>query len=153
MRSQQLWIVWGVMLGTLVLYAAMPLLLPAPTGTPSEPQPIFVGALAFFALFGGLATLVIRRVGLIRPARDGSLDVHSPAGGARFFSMSVITWALSEAVGIYGLILFLMFRRPSLLYPFLAAAALLLLVHAPRTSPLTPPAATRRLAQPDVKIG
>jgi len=151
MPFQQLWIVWGALFVSLFVYGAMPLVLPPPAPGTSPPQPIFVGTLAFLGLVTGIATIVVRRLGLIRPAREGTLDVRTREGAARFFTYSMLIWVLSEAVGVYGLVLFLMHRLPILLYPFLLAAALLLIIHAPRTSSLRPTSVD--LARPDIKIG
>ena len=65
----------------------------------------------------------------------------------------MILWALSESIGIFGLLLFFLFGASVLFYPFLVASAALLLIHAPRASRLGASVRPEDLARADVKIG
>ena len=115
---------------------------------------LFVVALTAFSIVGvatGVASLVMRQLLLVRPARAGTLDPSSPAGMQRVSTGLLMCWVFSESIGIYGLVLFFLYRVPGLLYPFIGAAVARMLVHAPRRLP-TPAASSRDLARPDVKI-
>ena len=149
MKQPILWILWGSMLASLAVYAALPALLPEVENAPA-PSLVVVGALLAASVGVGAISVALRHVLLVRPARSGRLDISRPEGSARWLQISIALWALSESVGIAGLVLFLLYRQPGLLYPFLAGAALLLVVHAPRAASLL---SARDLAQPGVKIG
>ena len=152
-QIQQLWICWACLILSLFIYGAMPFLLPPPPTSPPALQVVFVGALGFVGLLTAIATMFLRRFALIRPARIGTLDIDTKAGFARFFTISMLVWVLSESIGIYGLILFFLYRVPGPLYPFLVAAVLLLVFHAPRTDSLRVKPSSAELARRDVKIG
>jgi hypothetical protein len=152
MQRHQSWLVWGSLLMSLFIYGAMPYLIPPLPHTPPEPLRVLVMALAVVALLEGLATLAMRHFLLLGPVRAGTLDPETPAGAGRVWTLRILCWVLSVSIGIYGLVLFFLYRQTSLLYPFLGAAAALLIIHAPRPLP-TPERSSRDLARPDVKIG
>lgn len=133
--KSQLWPVWGALLGSLFIYAALPHLIPPRPVPPPLPMSELVGAFAIAALVIGMATLAIRHFLLLGPARAGTLDPRSKAGNQRVWTLSLITWVLAESIGILGLVLFLLYRVHGLFYPFLGAAIALLLIHAPRRLP------------------
>ena len=149
MQQPIFWILWGSMLASLGVYAALPALLPAPEEPVALSLPL-VGGLLVGAVVVGPTSVVLRHALLVRPARSGQLDIGSAEGRARWLQVSVALWAMSESVGIAGLVLWILYRQPGLLYPFLAGAALLLVVHAPRSASLL---SSRDLARPDVRIG
>jgi len=149
---RNLWTVWAMLLASVLVYGAMPRLMPPPPDAAPPPESLLVAALTIVAFFEALATLVIRRLVLVAPARAGTLDPRSAAGAGRVFTFSLICWVLSVSIAIYGLVLFVLFRVPGLLYPFVVAAIVLLLVHAPRALP-APEGASGDLARPDLKIG
>jgi hypothetical protein len=152
-QIQQLWVVWACLVISLFIYGAIPLLLQPPPVPPPPPQAILIGALAFVGLMTAAATILLRRFAILQPAQSGTLDITTEAGAARFFTISLLAWVLSESIGIYGLVLFLLYRVPALLYPFLSAAVLLLIFHAPRTGSLRSRPSRSDLARPDIKIG
>ena len=152
-QSQQLWVVWACLVSSLFIYAAIPLLLQPPPVPPPPPQAILVGALAFVGLVTAAATILLRRFAILQPAQSGTLDITTETGAARFFTISLLAWVLSESIGIYGLVLFFLYRVPALLYTFLSAAVLLLIFHAPRTGSLRGRPSSSDLARPDIKIG
>jgi hypothetical protein len=114
---------------------------------------MLIGALAFVGLMTAAATLLLRRFAILQPVQSGTLDITTKAGTARFSTISLLAWVLSESIGIYGLVLFFLYRVPALLYPFLSAAFLLLIFHAPCTGSLRGRPSSSDLARPDIKIG
>ena len=76
------------------------------------------------AIADGFLAAVLSR--LLRPKPD------SPDPASRHFSATVVALALSEAPGIFGLVLFFLTRNPAEAYPLLALSAVLLLLHFPR---------------------
>lgn len=147
-----LWIVWAAMLASLVLYAAMPLFFAGSGADDPAFERVMLIALSAVALVSGIGTLVARNLLIVQPARRGELDLRSAAGLAHFFPIAVVLWAVSESIGVCGLLLCFLFGKLAYLYSFLFAAAALLLVHAPRLASLVP-VSTSDLAKPTIEIG
>ena len=145
---QTLWIVWGAMLASLIAYLAISWVVPVETRGSAPGVP--AAALGLVAATTAAASFVLRRVLVAAPIEKGSLDPDTAAGRARVFQASVLCWTLSESVGIQGLVLFFLYGSRPLLYAFLAAALVLLLLHAPREWRA---ASSMDRARPDVKIG
>lgn len=144
------WMVWGAMLFSLAVYACIPLLVVRP------PKPVwasFVGALAAISMTTAIATAIVRNRALVRPARVGRLDLSSQSGANRLQAISIINWALSNSIGVYGLVCFLLFGSYALLAGFVAVAVALILYHAPRLSPLQPAPSAELLASRPEPIG
>ena len=143
--------VWFVLLVSLGIYGAMPWLLPPQA--PAEVLPGFVAALTVVGLATAVATVILRRVALLAPVARGELDVYTQAGGAKLFTISILIWVFSESIGIYGLVLFFLYREAALLFAFLLPAVALLVYHAPREGAFRRVASSSELARPDVKLG
>ncbi len=148
----QMWITWTALLVSLGVYGLLGLVIARPKSGDAALESVMLAVLGAAALATAIGTLVARDRLLVRPARRGELDVRSKAGLERFWVISLLTWVLSESIGIYGLVLFLLFGRPSHLYGFLAVAIALMIAHAPRVAALRP-ASSSDLAQPTIKIG
>ncbi len=145
------WIVWAAIMMSLLVYAAMPFLLPAGASASEGGDVVFVGTFAFMAAMCAAASLALRHLLLIAPLERGELDPSSAAGRARFFQVSLICWLLAESVAVWGLVLFFLGGSLVLLYGFVLGAAVLLGVHAPRLPVRA--SSSVDLARPDVKIG
>ena len=76
----------------------------------------------------------VETLAISRPISRGDLDLATPAGQARLYWISLLTWVFSESIGVYGLALFLLFGRLLCLFAFLGASAVLLVAYAPRSS-------------------
>jgi hypothetical protein len=125
-------IIWAALLVSLVVYGVVALAMGSrPSGDPQQ-EDVMVSTFAVLALLVGGATIVLHRLAISGPVSRGALDLSSAAGQMRLYWVSLVTWVLSESIGIYGLALFLLFGRFLHLFAFLAAAAVLLLVYAPR---------------------
>jgi hypothetical protein len=126
------WIVWAAMLATLVSYAAIPFFVAgADSHDPLLEQAMLLNLFGV-SLASAIGTLVARHIMLVTPARRGELDLGSAPARSRFFSASVAFWTIAESIGIYGLVLYILFGKPAYLNAFLLAAAILLAVHSPR---------------------
>lgn len=152
-QTVQLKIMWRSMLGSLGIYAAISLFVKPLLGPDSGLRLPLTGALAVVALAIVAGTIVVRRVALAQPLSRGEIDLSTAEGAARLSAVSVILWALSESIGIFGLVLFVLFGEAAVFYAFLAASAALLLMHAPRASAPEAAARSEDLARADVKIG
>jgi hypothetical protein len=129
LRSAKL--VWWALLASLGIYAVLPFTEALGGSPPPAAAPALVPALGLVAAGLATLTLVIRRRWLEQPLRRGDLDLATAAGAQRFLTTCLLTWVLSESIGIYGLVLFFLTRDRRPLLSFVAAAALLLLHHRP----------------------
>jgi hypothetical protein len=152
-RKLTLWALWGSMLMSLAVYGALPLVLsmdePASTNTAAMLTPI----LMLVGLGLAIASFVLRKLLLDRPLAAGSLDPTTPEGAQQIQTGFIVAWVLSEAVGIFGLVLWFLGRDTTLLYGFLAAGAVLLAAHAPLASRQTRPPTLQDLAAGRGNIG
>ncbi len=142
-QLQHLWIVWGALFMALVIYGTVPFNgLVKPQDGGRDLPPLFAQVLVAISLLVASGTIVARRSLLLRPLLTGRLSLNTRKGVARFSAVSLVIWVLSESIGIYGLVLYMMSGDVRYLYSFLVAAALLLAYHAPRTTglPVGPPA-------------
>lgn len=119
-------IIWGSMFMSLFLFAALPQLMP------NEAQPI-QGMLYMFA---GLALF---NVGLSfglpwmmfgKPLKERTLPPKKVE--ATFQSTRIIAFAMSEAIGVFGFVLFFLGEPVMTTYLFVALAAVTLTLHFPR---------------------
>jgi hypothetical protein len=130
------------MLGSIGLYAALPLLLPGSELPPPAPIPFILSAAAAMV---GLTSFALPQVIARVPAKDAA------EAEARAFQAKIIQWALDELIGVLGLVLYVMGAGTTWLWGLCAVAALLLGMHGPREA--AAPSDSRDLARPDVKIG
>ncbi len=86
--------------------------------------------------------MVLRRRAPGGPIQAGALDPTTPEGMQKALPPFVVNLALSESIGIQGLVLALMSGRPAACLPFVAGELVLLYIHRPTASDLQPPAAT-----------
>jgi uncharacterized membrane protein YhaH (DUF805 family) len=133
MVHQSRWAIWAAMAVSLLVYLAIPLFLPAPPmAYETTDFGVLFTALGVVAVLTSVASLLLRRAVVIQPLQRGTLDPDSATGAQRLTQALVLTWALSEAVAIYGLVLYLLTRQVQLMVPFIMMSACLLVVHAPR---------------------
>ncbi len=130
--------IWGAILGSLGIYLAVCLVL-GDTLTGSMPDGFPLTTLRY-ALFGiSVFTLVavhflrgflLENPGLMRSARPVPSSQHPAV--ARYTVVVIITSALLESIGIYGLILFLLARDSLSLYQLIGLSALAMLYYRPK---------------------
>ncbi len=110
---------------------------------PSETAqiPLLTGIFAVMSFGLAAGTVLYRRVALVRPIQTGALDPSTPAGAQKAFTPFILNLVLSEAVGIYGLVLSFLSGNPLFSLVFSLAAFLLMWIHRPTAPALTPPLA------------
>jgi hypothetical protein len=120
------------MLGSLALVAAAPFLV-GPTQAPYSEAGTAVLAfvLSLLAMTAGVGSLAVREA-LVRGAWAGALDPRTSQGASRMLRNLLGAWVLCLIVGSLGSVLAWASARPTLGWPYVLAAAALLLFHAPR---------------------
>lgn len=124
--SQRAWIVWIALLTSIAIYAGLGTVAPPPR--PVAPDHAVTLLAAFLVIAAAnLATImpVFRR--MIARAADDSAD-----GDTIRLTALVVAWARVEAVGVLGLTLYFLTGEQSWLWLFLTAAAIAMVILAPR---------------------
>jgi hypothetical protein len=138
------WVLWGAVLGLLALELVVPRWLPIraqPWDAAQTAVARFV--LAIFSLVAAVGTFTLRETFALGPIRGGSLDPSTPAGFARVLTTLLLLWLLCLLIGLFGSLLAYASASPARAWPYVAGAAVLLVVHAPRARLLrSSPAAT-----------
>ena len=103
-KGMTLWIIWGGMFGSLVIYGLV-LSIVSPESA-KDPSTIRIMAMSMggmsLAMIGGM--FFLRKTMFFGPLEDGAFDDRQGVR-QKYFTVSIITWALSEAIAIYGLVL------------------------------------------------
>ena len=133
-------IIWAALVASLFVYGAVAFVVAASRPPAEAPSPRLLAALlGVVALTTGLATIMIRGRMLVVPIARGELDPRSPSGGQRAFVPYILCLALTESIGLYGLVLSLLAGNARWSLPFLAVALALMLVHRPTAPELRSP--------------
>ncbi|MFT4569600.1 MAG: hypothetical protein ACI8TX_001258 [Hyphomicrobiaceae bacterium] len=131
--------VWGSAFMSLSVCAAFPWIVDS---TPSQAlvghDPTFFGVLLATCALLSVAFILWRTVKLA-PVHEGRLSPRSNERGAHVHRVSLLVWTIAQAIGLYGLCLYLMVEETAYLYGFIAAAIFLLSINAPERMPETAP--------------
>jgi len=140
-----LWVIWGAILATIALYAALPdLLPPRPPVWYAAQTAVVRFVLALLSLAAGVGSFALRENLVMRGLRAGALDPETPQGFARIRLTLVVLWALCDLIALFGLVIALGSGTQARGWPFFAAGAALLLLHAPRANWFTRPTGVPR---------
>jgi hypothetical protein len=128
-----LWLLWATFLGLLALELLIPYLVP------NRPDPWYAAqtavagfVLALFSLTAGVGTFALRETLVLRKIRRGAIDPLTPSGFARVRTTLLGLWALCLLIGLFGSVLAYAAASPRAAWPYVAGAAVLLVLHAPR---------------------
>jgi hypothetical protein len=130
-----LWILWGALFFTLFIY----LLVLYITTTNAEgfeaPDPEFISTIrmAFGVIAVGeiAAIFVLRHVTFFSKLADGDIASVEELRG-KYMTTCILSWALSESIAIYGLVLAFLTHNLVYYFIFLAPAATLYLILRPQ---------------------
>jgi hypothetical protein len=125
---RQMRIIHAAMLISIVLYAFISLRLPVHVA----PQPTILYGIAFAAVANVGVIFVVRNRLLSTPGPISSPQQNNQGVLARWRTACIVTWALCEAIALYGLVLhFIGFQMSQSLFFFIVGFVLMLLF-APR---------------------
>jgi hypothetical protein len=128
-----LWAIWAGFAALLALELAFAHFAPSREHPWYDAQESVAGfVLALLALVAGVGTFTLRESLALREIRSGTLDPETPAGFVRVRGMLIVLWTLCLAIGLLGCVLAYGAASPRAAWPYLFAAAVLLLFHAPR---------------------
>ena len=144
-------VVWFALLGSIAVYAAMPMLIP---GAEKPADPVIVMALAAVAAMTGFASFVVP--GILRRMPSKSAEERA----ARSFQALLIGWVMCETIAVYGLVLYVLGAGTTWLWGLSAVAFILMGMQSPRDPEVSLDGASgagamdsHDLARSDIKIG
>jgi hypothetical protein len=122
------WIIWFALLSALGVYVGLAFTsAPTPATPPESSLPTLLATLA--VVIGG--TSVMLRPLLFGGLKSGRVELNSMAGGQKLLTGNIICFALSESVGIFGLVLAFQGYPQESWWVFFVAAAALMFIHLP----------------------
>lgn len=123
----QLTIIWFAFLASQAIYLLVGLLLEGEFGPEMDAD--LVGPLRLITLIYGIAVLILSRFARSFMLNSGiGSTIPAPK---RYMSALVIAWALSESIGITGLVVFILGRVRMDLYLAIAVSTIALLLNRP----------------------
>ena len=136
-----LWIIWGAMLASLGIYIVVCYFI----GQQYEPAVsenfpfelmkniLYVISLATFILIHFLRMQMIRvRAGGPPGAPEGSEDTEAHPAYGRYAVAVIVSMALADSIGIYGVVLFLLSLDYKVLYSFVVISAVAMVFYRPK---------------------
>jgi F0F1-type ATP synthase membrane subunit c/vacuolar-type H+-ATPase subunit K len=133
-------LIWWALFAALIVHGVVAYTV-APMREVEPGQSVFVifVALGVISLATAVATIFVRGRMLVRPIQSGALDPARPEDRQQAFVAFVLCVALTESIGIYGLVVAFFSANASWSLPFIGLAVLLMLVHRPTAADLRPP--------------
>ncbi|MFC1884378.1 hypothetical protein ACFL2O_06395 [Thermodesulfobacteriota bacterium] len=141
-----LWIIWGAIFISLFIYIFISHTLGEEIrkgGSEGIDLPLFRNILMAVGIFEIFAIYILRKFMLPKgpdiSAADaqGGSSVFDPAGAVALYTRAtIITLALAEGIGIYGLVLFFLGDSFEVLYLFMAVSAALMIYYRPKRDEL-----------------
>jgi hypothetical protein len=136
-------LLWWSLAASLVIYAIVAHVVQLPA-SPTIPTSLLTLVFAALSVAIGIGTLVYRRRALVDPIQSRALDPATPEGLRAAFRPFIINLALSESVGIYGLVLSFLSGQPLYAVTFSVGAIVLMYLHRPTASDLQSPMSAHR---------
>jgi len=118
--------IWGSMFMSLSIFALIPTLIPST----AQPTPGMLYIIAGVALMDVAMSFAMPWSMFSKPLKERTLPPEKVE--ATFKSTRVIAFGMSEAVGIFGLVLYFLGEPALVTYLFVALAAVTLTLHFPR---------------------
>jgi hypothetical protein len=141
-------ILWAALVASVLVHAAVPLVVPLPQ---PEESPSLGGVLGAIGLACAAGAFAARWLLLGRPVARGAFDPAGAEGAQRATAAMLVSWALAEAPSILGLVVALTTGEPRAGWPLAGLSLLALAALFPRVP--APPASSSALARSGVKIG
>jgi hypothetical protein len=128
-----LWLLWAIVLTLVVAEYVAAYVVPRRQHAWHAAQTAVAGfVLALLSLAAIVGTFALRETLMWKDVRAGVLDPRSPVGLAHMRRMLLSLWALCLLIGFFGNVVAFGAATPALARPYVLAAMILLVVHAPR---------------------
>ena len=128
-------LIWCGLLGSLIIYLLIGYLIrdQIRSGEPQLQYRLFRNIVFLIAAAHFMGTFVFKKAWLqVNTNRPGASPTSHEKGLAKYRSGSIITWALSEAIAVYGFLFLILFGDFQNFAILLAIAAFALFMHRPK---------------------
>lgn len=137
-------LLWAILCVSQLIYIQVAYSM-GPSESTSEAADQIFPALLFIALALAVGTIYCRKRALVTPIASGQINLETTQGLAKAFTPFILNLVLSQAVGIYGLVLSFMSGEPLYTVGFVAASLTLMYIHRPTSAELqAQPPSTQR---------
>jgi hypothetical protein len=130
-------IIWAALLGSLLAYGFIVFQI-SNGQQPKDLDPVFVYALGGVAV-GTMVIIPFLRSKLLPPMKEASSlnetvpeDPQVAKAVARVYSASIVSWAMSESIAIYGLLLAFLSFQPKFFFVFAGGSVANFVIYRPR---------------------
>lgn len=130
--GKNLWFIWIAFVFAVFLYVVIGFFL---QGTVLlEPTQVKTLEWVFFALslVCAAGALLLRWKGIHEPIQMKTLDLNTTAGQTKYLTLSILAWALSESIAIFGLVMTILSGNFYTGLPYSLASLILLALQTPR---------------------
>ncbi|MFB3788109.1 MAG: hypothetical protein ACE15F_17250 [bacterium] len=131
--GKNLWFIWIAFIFAVFMYLVVGFFLQGMVSL--KPDLIQILGMVFFALslICAAGALLLRWKGIHEPLQMKTLDLSTTAGQAQYRTLSIFTWALSESIAIFGLVMMIISGNFYTGLPYSAASLILLALQMPRS--------------------
>ena len=124
--QKTLWFVWSVFVYSIVLYLGVAYFFLDSSISNPDVVPAVAGVTILLSVVSGVMSVVIR-VKLL----SKSMDMNSDKDVQKYQTISIINWALSESIAVFGLILVVISGVFYYAIPYCVVSLVLLILHRP----------------------
>jgi len=124
--QKTLWFVWSVFVYSIVLYLGVAYFFLDSSISNPDVVPAVAGVTILLSIVSGVMSVVIR-VKLL----SKSMDMNSDKDVQKYQTISIINWALSESIAVFGLILVVISGVFYYAIPYCVVSLVLLILHRP----------------------
>ncbi|MBF0230520.1 MAG: hypothetical protein HQK63_13205 [Desulfamplus sp.] len=138
----RIWIIWGAMFASLLMYVVICHIL-QPTWTPliNEQFPIktfknglFIAAIVAFFLSNYIRKFILKSESQLARFREIAARTNIDPVIFKYQTAVIISLAISESIGIFGLIIFFLSKDINTFYIFIAISAASMIYNIPRAN-------------------
>ena len=136
---QTLWIIWGAMFGSLLVYLIVCHVMADRVKMKDIPFALFRNILYIIVAVELVIAYYIRKLLLkVRPAKQGSTTLNEATGLkyrpalSKYTSALIVSLAIVDSIGIYGVVFFFMSRDFQSLYIFTTISAIAMFIYRPK---------------------
>lgn len=133
------WIIWAALLAAIFIYYVVMYFMVQAGDAPEDPDMSMIttmtGAFAAVSVMQGIGASVVRNAMFFRRFEAGGFESLLQLN-AVYLTTSIVTWALVEAIAIYGFVLSILTYELIYIQAFSVPAVILMLFYRPRLVPL-----------------
>ncbi|MGC9327131.1 MAG: hypothetical protein ACP5I1_05835 [Candidatus Hinthialibacter sp.] len=128
---RKLWFLWSAFIYAILIYLVLAYFLVSSKTSNPDFVPIIAMVTILLSVVTAIISVLIRLKLLTGPIQNGSLDIETEQGFQKYQTISIINWALSESIAVFGLILVIISGNFYYVIPYSVISLVLLILHRP----------------------